>query len=286
MSVSVVEGIELRSGDLRLALRPDLGGCMAGLWHRDLPVLRSVEALQLLASRPSACYPLVPYSNRIGYRRFQWAGEAHTTAPNFGDSPHSVHGVGWLRPWQTLSSSEAHAQLRYVHAPDEHWPYAFEALQRFVLSADTLEVQLEFLNRHGASQPVGLGWHPYFPKRGHSRLRIDVTHRWQSGADQLPTRRVTHDGIDAAVSSLDFDHGFDGWSGPARITDECCSLELTSSLDRLVIYTPQDKDYYCVEPVSHASNALQAEDPLACGVRALAPGQTTGAWMKLRVSPP
>ena len=24
--------IELRAGDLRLALRPDLGGCVAGLW--------------------------------------------------------------------------------------------------------------------------------------------------------------------------------------------------------------------------------------------------------------
>ncbi len=35
--------LELRSGDLRLALRPDLGGSIAGLWLGDVPVLRSTE---------------------------------------------------------------------------------------------------------------------------------------------------------------------------------------------------------------------------------------------------
>ena len=35
--------IELTRGALRLALRPDLGGCIAGLWHDGLPVLRSTE---------------------------------------------------------------------------------------------------------------------------------------------------------------------------------------------------------------------------------------------------
>ena len=32
---------ELRAGELRLALRPDLGGSIAGLWCCTLPVLRS-----------------------------------------------------------------------------------------------------------------------------------------------------------------------------------------------------------------------------------------------------
>ena len=59
--------LECRAGDLRLALRPDLGGCLAGLWLGDLPVLLSAEPQALQAVRPSASYPLVPYSNRIGF---------------------------------------------------------------------------------------------------------------------------------------------------------------------------------------------------------------------------
>src|SRR6266481_4276258 len=91
---------ELHAGALRLALRPDLGGCIAGLWHRDTPILRSTEPELLSGSRPSACYPLLPYSNRLGYRKFRWKGHEHTTQPNFDANPHSVHGVGWQRPWE------------------------------------------------------------------------------------------------------------------------------------------------------------------------------------------
>src|SRR5207237_7439552 len=89
---------ELHAGALRLSLRPDLGGSIAGLWHRDTPILRSTEPAALAAARRAASYPLVPYSNRLGYRRFRWKGHDHTTQPNFDDSPHSLHGIGWLRP--------------------------------------------------------------------------------------------------------------------------------------------------------------------------------------------
>src|SRR4051812_41625780 len=92
--------VELRAGELRLALRPDLGGSIAGLWLGELPVLRSGDPGGLDSARLSGCYPLAPYSNRLGYRRFRWLGSDYTTAPNFDDNPHSVHGVAWQRPWQ------------------------------------------------------------------------------------------------------------------------------------------------------------------------------------------
>src|SRR5205085_4727354 len=95
--------IELKAGDLRLAVRADLGGSIAGLWLGDVPVMRSTEAAALDASRQSACYPLVPYSNRLGYRRFRWAGQDYRTLPNYEpDNPHSLHGVAWQRAWDVV----------------------------------------------------------------------------------------------------------------------------------------------------------------------------------------
>src|SRR6185295_18224302 len=96
---------ELHAGALRLAVRADLGGCIAGLWHRDTPILRSTEPAQLRSARLSGSFPLVPYSNRLAYRKFRWKGRDYTTQPNFDDSPHSVHGMGWQRPWEIVSSS-------------------------------------------------------------------------------------------------------------------------------------------------------------------------------------
>jgi aldose 1-epimerase len=284
LETTITTSLELRAGDLRLVLCPELGGCVAGLWLGDLPVLRSSEAGDLSTSRQSGCFPLAPYSNRLGYRRFRWLGKDHTTATNFDDNPHSVHGVAWQRPWTVVSSSSTEAELSYSHTADAHWPFAFEVRQRFVLSAAGLEVHLAFSNREAQPQPAGLGWHPYFPKRERSRLHIELSERWDNDASGLPTRHVPQPGIDGDVAHLAFDNCFEGWRGPARIRDEKLSLRLTSSLPYLVVFTPSDKPYYCVEPVSHVSNAIHMADPLAHGLRAVAPHSTLDAWMKLEVS--
>lgn len=276
--------VELHAGALRLALRADLGGSIAGLWHRDMPILRSTDPGVLVGARQSGCYPLVPYSNRLAYQRFRWNGRDHTTARNFDDNPHSVHGVGWLRPWHVVSQDAADALLRYAHAPDAHWPFAFEAQQRFVLTAQSLQVQLSITNTADVGQPVGLGWHPYFPKRERSRLAIDVSHRWDSDATQLPVQQLAHTRVDGRVAELAFDHCFDGWHGPAQLGDEAFALQLTSNLTHLVVYTPADKPYYCVEPVSHLSDAIHRADPAAHGLRTLPPGEAFDAWMKLEVA--
>jgi aldose 1-epimerase len=277
-------GLELQAGDLRLALRPDLGGAIAGLWLKGLPVLRSSEPGALDSARKSGNYPLAPYSNRLGYRRFRWLHQDYTTAENFDGNPHSVHGVAWQRPWQVLKADAAQVDLGYVHAPDAHWPFAFDVRQRFVLSASALEVHMSFSNLAPHAQPVGLGWHPYFPKRPHSRLHIELTDRWESDASGLPTRRVAQPGIDGDVAHLAFDNCFEGWKGPARIRDDKLSLRLTSSLPYLVVYTPASSPYYCVEPVSHVSNAIHMAEPGAHGLRSLDAGATFDAWMKLEVS--
>jgi aldose 1-epimerase len=247
-------------------------------------VLRSTAPAALDAARASGCFPLVPYANRLGYRRFRWKGVDHSTQPNFDDSPHSLHGVGWQRPWELLSSSALEVVLRYRHAPDAHWPFAFEARQYFTLTPQSMRVQMVFDNLAEIAQPMGLGWHPYFPKRARSRLHVEVDGRWDSDATQLPVRKVAQSGIDSDIVHLDYDNCFDGWRGAARIRDERLSLQLTSSLDRLVVYTPQLRDYFCVEPVSHVSNAIHMADPLAHGLRSVAPGESAGAWMQLDVS--
>ena len=277
--------IDLRSGELRLALRADLGGSIAGLWLGDVPVLRSSEAGVLGRSRDAGCYPLAPYSNRLGYRRFRWLGQDHTTLPNFDDNPHSVHGVAWQRAWAVAHQSATEAELAYTHTGDAHWPFDFSVRQRFVLSPEALEVHLSFTNPTSQPQPVGLGWHPYFPKRTRSRLHIELTDRWENDASGLPTRKVPQPGIDGDVAHLAFDNCFEGWRGAARIRDEKLSMRLTSSLPYLVVFTPDTKAYYCVEPVSHVSNAIHMADPAAHGLRSVAAHTTIDAWMKLEVSP-
>lgn len=279
-----VSVLELRAGELRAALRPDLGASVAGLWLGELPVLRSTEPSVLDTARLSGCFPLAPYSNRLGFRRFRWHGVEHTTAANV-DGPHSLHGVAWQRAWRVDASGADSAELSYRHAPDEHWPFAFELRQQFGLSPDALSLRMVFTSTDARPQPAGLGWHPYFPKRLRSRLHIECSDRWERDAGTLlPTRRVAQAGLDGEVRHLDFDHVFEGWKGAARIRDEKLSLRLSSSLDRLVVYTPPARDYFCIEPVSHVNDAVHLSDPTSHGLVDLAPGQAIEASMRLEVA--
>jgi aldose 1-epimerase len=275
--------VQLQQGPLRLALRADCGGAIAGLWLDDLPVLRSSEARDLEDVRAAACFALVPYSNRIGQRQFDWRGRHYTLASNT-DEPHTLHGVAWLRAWQVAQRSPEHVTLAYTHPSDAHWPFAFHVEQVFELKPDSLRVTLVATNIDARETPMGLGWHPYFVRRARSRLHLELSHRWDADDTKLPLRRVAQNGLDADVAVLDLDNCFDGWSGPARIRDERLSLRMSSSLTHAVVYTPRDRGYFCVEPVSHVNNALGSDEPLARGVLALGSGETAQAWMQLDVA--
>ena len=114
-------------------------------------------------------------------------------------------------------------------------------------------------------------------------MHVECSGRWELDASKLPTQLVPQPGVDADIAHLDYDHGFEGWSGPARIRDERFALTLRSSLSRLVLYTPQAKDYFCVEPVSHVANAINQPAPSALGLVTLQPGQSHSAWMMLDI---
>jgi aldose 1-epimerase len=154
-----------------------------------------------------------------------------------------------------------------------------------VLTPDALLCELSVVNRAPHDAPLGLGWHPYFPKRQRSRLQAGLQGRWEADATRLPTRRVAMQGLDADIAQLHFDNCFDGWSGRADIRDERLALTLSSSLRYLVIYTPQDQGFFAVEPVSHVNNAINQAEPAALGLQTLAPGASLSAWMKLEIPP-
>lgn len=276
--------LTLECEGLRMQLRPDLGGVIAGLWFKDEAVLRCDAADSLSGPRQSGCFPLVPYSNRLGHRRFQWKGRGYQTEPAFEDEPHSIHGVGWRRCWAVKGSAADRATLELTHPGDAEWPFGFHVEQVFELTPATLRISMVATNIDSRIAPMGLGWHPYFPKRHRSRLHLEVAERWDSDPLNLPVRKVTQSGVDADVATLDFDNCFEGWRGEARIRDERLSLRLSSSLNRAVIFTPRDKDFFCVEPVSHLNNAIHMAEPAAHGLKTLEPGQSMSAWMVLQVA--
>src|SRR6185436_2997991 len=135
----MTDALILAAGSALVELAPATGGAIARFVHRDVDVLRPVsdEARAQANVRGYACYPLVPYSNRIANAQLLFDRRTHALARNFGDHPHSIHGVGWQRPWHVVAKEAASALLaldhRGVGADATAWPWPFRAMQSFAL---------------------------------------------------------------------------------------------------------------------------------------------------------
>ncbi len=281
-SMPTVAPLELRHAALHLSLRPDLGGCIEGLWWQGVPVLRSSAPGTLANVWLSACYPLVPYSNRIAQALLHWGGTSYPLVKNFGSEVHAIHGVGWQNPWEILEADTSVAKLRLEHRPDASWPFAFDALQTFRIQDNALELTLSITNRASMAAPAGLGWHPYFTKRADTRVQFAATGLWEMGGDKLPTLRSDSAGLDSDSAQLMVDNCFEGWSGSTVLRDSQLTTRLESDLRRLVVYTEPPKDFIAIEPVSHVNNAMNQANHNALGVVVLAAGQSWQASMRIQ----
>jgi aldose 1-epimerase len=240
--------------------------------------------------RIAGSYPLVPYSNRVGQGKLYWEGRKYVLPPNFAPEPHSIHGVGWQRTWQVQHSSATQAVLHYPHAADAAWPFAFDSHQSFALTDDALALQLSITNRAPVAAPAGLGWHPYFAKSSATKIRFATRGRWEMDASNLPTERLHNPGLDTDCSHLHVDHCYDGWNGRLQLQEGGLRIQVSSDLERLVVFTTPERDHIAIEPVSHVNNVLSlsqqtGQSAEALGLRVLQPGETFAARMRIQVQP-
>jgi aldose 1-epimerase len=279
--------VELKAGLLRCDVAPHLGAAITGLWLGSEPVLRSAPAASVATARQAGCYPLVPFSNRIGQASLVWEGTRHPLVRNNGDEPHAIHGVGWQRPWTVLEQEADSLLLAFEHRTDAHWPFAFDASQAIQLRPGGVALTLAMTNQSPQPAPAGLGWHPWFPKRPGSRIRFGATGRWEMGPDKLPTERSASRGLDDACDTLALDHCFDGWDGSVTLQDAALQVRITSSMRYLVVCTDSARDVIAIEPVSHVNNAVNLHaagvDASALGLVVLQPGETLSAQMQIDV---
>ncbi len=275
-------------------LCPEIGGSIAGFRSRvdgrPMDWLRPAgpAALERGDSRDSACFPLVPYSNRIRDGCFTFEGREIRLPRNFGGHPHSIHGHGWQAPWQVAEVTPDTAVLAYRHRAGD-WPFHYEARQHFRLDGEGLIVTLELVNRSEGAMPAGLGLHPYFPRTPETRVLAEVSEIWRTDGEVMPLARVRPEGArDPArgvfADRVALDNVYTGWDGRATIEwpERGAKLEMTAfepasqgPLGFLVLFTPPGEDFLCVEPVSHCTDAfnMAAAGAADTGMRVLAPGE-------------
>ncbi len=288
------EQFRLRHGAFELAFCPRCGGSITRFRYHGLNLLRPAGPAFFATGDPreAACFPLVPFSNRIADARFELEGREYQLERNFPPEPHAIHGHGWQHPWSVAEVAEDDATLAFEHRLPGT-PFAYRARQHFALGTDGLTVTIEVTNRGAAAMPAGLGLHPYFIRTPDVTLEAGLGHVWLSDARKLPQERVPLPSEwnftqPRPLAGLDLDNCFGVWNGRAVIRWPESGLALIVEADplfgHLVVYVPPGEDFFCVEPVSHVNDGfnLMARGVPDTGVRILAPGETLCGRMGLR----
>lgn len=279
----MLQGLRLRNARLLAEVLPQAGGGLARLdWlggGEAVPLLRPLSAgLDALALPGQlACFPLLPWSNRMSPSGFVYEGERHVPAPNRAGEPCPIHGDGWQQPW-TVAAQQADSLLLSLDRSEAR-PFSYTAELRYSLQEDALLVELAVCNAGAAALPCGAGLHPWMPDPQGARLQAGARGVWMAGPDKLPLARQDiprHWRFDppSPLPPDGVDHVFDGWPGVARISWPArgVALDIQADMDYFILYAPPGRDFFCFEPVDHPINAHNL--PGYPGLTVLAPGAT------------
>lgn len=293
---------------LRLSVVPEAGASIAnfdglfdGVW---LPLMRPTAADDIASQNVSqmASFNLVPWSNRIVDHAFTFQGKRHNLRPNTPQG-FSIHGDALRRPWRITEQHETSVTcaLHSRDFSDFNFPFPFSASIAYNLSANEFRASFALTNLHVDAIPAGFGFHPYFNRGFGASAQDEVVVQFNARGiypplpnmqaapiqtnlvPELEPAREVPPNMDfrapTAIGSRVIDHCYGGWDGGATIYYPSSGVQLRfhcdASLRHVILYSPQGKSYFALEPVTHANDAFNmlADGSSSSGTAVLQPGE-------------
>lgn len=256
------QAVRLSDGEVTCTLMPELGGALLSLEIGNMHILRP-SAVRPADILHTASFPLLPFANRIDNGHFRFGDRLISLPADSEAQPHALHGHGWKRPWQLIASDHTRATMEFVHAAGA-WPWQYRATQRMQLLADGLAISLAVANQSDQPMPCGFGIHPYFDLRPDSYLLANAPERLcpdERGIPGILRAGLVGRHLISALPPSD-DLLLDD-TGQLRVGTSTWEARLTASETAgWQFYIPPDRDYFCLEPVSHRPDSFSLAGPV------------------------
>jgi len=181
--------LTIADGDLSADIAPEAGGRIAQIRWDGVEQLVGHGEHGATAAIAWGSYAMVPWVGRIRRGRFGFEGRPYTLPASF--EGHSIHGVGYLLPWQVAEQSTRHVVLELALPNDERWPFGGVAGQRIEVDGRRLTMTLSTTAVEHA-MPVAMGWHPWFRKPDRLEFEPDAMYSRDvaDGITALPLQAV------------------------------------------------------------------------------------------------
>lgn len=285
--------IELKNQDWHIQLDVQFGSCFHLAKYKEFDVFRSYSGSTQSEFTPylSGHFPLLPFSNRIKNGVFKFKDKTVSLPVNAPGQKHALHGYGWIGVWEVEHHTNNVCDLIFRHKASD-WPWHFEARQNISVHENSLRMELSLRNLDDTPMPSGLGFHPYFNNPATAKLSFRSQNLWIPDPETLPLHKIS------TPKNMDFEHGLQLrnltldhcftdvsphysiiWEDEPNIID----IRTSENLKWAAIYIAHEDNCFCVEPISHAHNALNMDDPTSNGVVTLEPGESQSCWAEFSV---
>ena len=289
----------LASGDLEAVFLPLHGMLSASLSRRGVEILRRVEDLERAAVRGStAGIPLLhPWANRLAGPRYRAAGKEVSldlSSPllHLDEGGLPIHGVPWSRlSWEVAEATPDRLDARLEWRGDSLlsvFPFPHRLEMTATLSPDSLTIETTLTAGAEGAVPVSFGFHPYLGlpgvPRSEWRLELPAMRRLVVDTRRIPTGiEEPFPGENAALGGRSFDDGFALGRDVAELAISGRGLrvvvELVEGYRFAQVYSPSDKDFVALEPMTAPANALGS----GRGLAVVAPGDRYRAVFRIGV---
>jgi aldose 1-epimerase len=306
--------LEDATSQIVVSIAPSAGNVAFEMKVKGHNVLRFPYAsLDQFKSKPSLSgIPfLAPWANRLDEQAFYANGKKYAFDMELGNvrGAHPIHGfLSYVSEWQVVeakaddASAWVTSRLEVFRQPAwmAQFPFAHTIEITHRLQNGALEIATRIQNLSAEAMPVAIGFHPYFQLTDSPRdawtISVGARTEWVLSSDKIPTgetrpieQRFPNPNA-AALKDHDLDHVFGDLvraSGRAIVSVKGKSQKLDVTLGdnyrAVVLYSPKDRDFICVEPMAGITDALNlAQRGLYKELQSVAPNQTWEArfWVR------
>ncbi|MCL2673174.1 MAG: hypothetical protein FWF01_02150 [Alphaproteobacteria bacterium] len=230
-------------------------------------------------------YPMVPYAGRIRGGSFVYWGVRHIVPQNHPFLTEPLNGDGWTEKWRVTERSENFITLTYQHTGETGFPFPYSASIVYGVSGHKFTAVISVTNTGDFPMPCGLGWHPFFLRTKDMRIRMRNRQLWadenkaiKTQIQNTPEHMLFTD--DRALDDMDADACFGGFDGKIEITYPSHRIRLNvaakGDCSHVTLYTPADKKWVCIEPMTNATDAfnLASAGVSGTGIKTIQDGES------------
>lgn len=295
--------VTLENKALQVFVDPARGACIMALFiKRDgslIPLMPDARIKN--TGLDSACFLMIPYSNRIEDGIFTFSGTKYQLADG---KNHALHGDVRFREWDIEDMSDTHISCKFSSDTynDINWPWPFDAHVEYTLDDEIFSSRLKLENHADSDMPAGFGWHPYFNRELTRKVEpVDLCMKVEGAYPDDNDNRIPSGPPGPLSPEQDFTNGkrlmpdsfldtcYQGYDGNGYIAWPESGVKINYKCSplcsHLVMYNPVSKPYFAVEPVTNANNGvnLYAKGRPDSGIRVLSPRNSMEASFSMHI---